>query len=110
MTKRLDSLICNLVEIAANRAQIPFSILPPYWRKRLYEYSTRECQVLNGRYCSHVMSGIDPLRDLSLNLNTLHIRSVAEYLYPALYVRLFVIVLGCKPHNGHAYAFVYNLA
>ena len=30
MTKRLDSLICNLVETAANRAQIPFAILLPY--------------------------------------------------------------------------------
>ena len=35
MSDKLDSLIKDPVENAAERAQIPFSVLLPYWRKRL---------------------------------------------------------------------------
>ena len=77
MTKRLDSLISNLVQKAANRAQIPFEILLPYWRKRL----SMNVQQGNAKFWMDStvrMSGNDSLRDVSLNLNTHHIRTVAE--------------------------------
>ena len=74
MTKRLESLISNLVEKAANR---PFSILLPYWRKRL----SMNVQQGNAKYWMDStvrMTGNDHLRDVSLDLNTHHIRTVAE--------------------------------
>lgn len=77
MTKRLDSLISNLVEKAANRAQIPFAVLLPYWRKRL----SMNIQQGNAKYWMEAtvrMSGADSLQDSSINIATHHIRSVAE--------------------------------
>jgi len=76
MTNKLDSLIKRLVEMAAERAQIPFPILLPYWRKRL----SMNIQQGNARSWMNAtvrMSGVDSLQDSSLNLATHHIRSVA---------------------------------
>ena len=76
MSKRLDSLINNLVELAANRAQIPFPILLPYWRKRL----SMNIQQGNARFLmdsSVRMAGADSLQDTSVNLATHHLRAVA---------------------------------
>ena len=76
MTNKLDSLIRRLVEMAAERAQIPFPILLPYWRKRL-SMNIQQGNARSWMDATVRMSGVDSLQDSSLNLATHHIRSVA---------------------------------
>ena len=76
MTNKLDSLISRLVEMAANRSQIPFSTLLPYWRKRL-SMNIQQGNARSWMDATVRMSGVDSLQDSSLNLATHHIRSVA---------------------------------
>jgi len=76
MTNKLDSLIRRLVEMAAERAQIPYSTLLPYWRKRL-SMNIQQGNARSWMDSTVRMSGADSLQDSSLNLATHHIRSVA---------------------------------
>mmetsp|Transcript_28381 Transcript_28381/g.47968 ORF Transcript_28381/g.47968 Transcript_28381/m.47968 type:complete len:144 (+) Transcript_28381:359-790(+) len=76
MTNKLDSLIKRLVEMAAERAQIPSPILLPYWRKRL-SMNIQQGNARSWMDSTVRMSGADSLQDSSLNLATHHIRSVA---------------------------------
>ena len=76
MTSKLDPLIRRLVEMAAERAQIPYPILLPYWRKRL-SMNIQQGNARSWMDATVRMSGVDSLQDSSLNLATYHIRSVA---------------------------------
>ena len=75
MTNSLDSLIHKLVEKAADRAQIPLSVLLPYWRKRL-SMNVQQGNARSWMDSTVRMSGADTLQDSSINLATHHIRSV----------------------------------
>ena len=76
MTNKLDTLIRRLVEMAADRSQIPLSTLLPYWRKRL-SMNIQQGNARSWMDSTVRMSGADSLQDSSLNLATHHIRSVA---------------------------------
>jgi len=77
MTDSLHQLIQQLVQKAAERSNIPYSILFPYWCKRI----SMTVQRGNAKFWMEAnvrMSGSDSLGDASVMLATHHIRTVAE--------------------------------
>ena len=77
MTEESIKLIRTLVVRAADRSHIPYSILLPYWIKRI----SMNIQKGNAKYFMKStvrMTSSDTLRDASILLATHHIRNSAE--------------------------------
>ena len=77
MTEDSLDLVRLLVRKAADRSHIPYSILLPYWIKRL----SMNIQKGNAKYFMKStvrMTGSDSLYDASVSLATHHIRIAAE--------------------------------
>ena len=76
MSDKMIGFISDLVYKASERSHIPFSILLPYWTKRL----SMNIQKGNAKYfmnSSARMTGSDTLHDASVLLATHHVRIMA---------------------------------
>ena len=77
MTEESLDLIRLLVRKAADRSHIPYSILLPYWIKRI----SMNIQKGNASFFMKStvrMTGSDSLHDASVSMSTHHIRIAAE--------------------------------